>query len=112
MDFRIASSLSQHRARVMSTRSFSPIGAPAKPRCFLKPGLARRQPPGMSDSRIRRIPADRLVLDIHDLVVGVEQFDAMAVRVAHVDVHRVSRPMPPRTALDASAKAEFARDIA
>src|SRR5207249_2748734 len=68
--------------------------------------------PGMGDRRVRRVPGNRLVLDVHDLVMGVEQLDAMAVRVAHIDVHRMPRPMPPRTALDAGPIAEFTRDVA
>src|SRR6516225_8413266 len=36
----------------------------------------------------------------------------MAVRIAEVHEHRVSRPVASRSALDASAEAECARDIA
>src|SRR6478672_3017511 len=42
----------------------------------------------------------------------VEQLDAMPVRIAEIDERRVTRAMPPRPALDRSAKAELARDIA
>src|SRR5258705_12036922 len=36
---------------------------------------------------VRRVPANRLVLDIHDLVVGIKQLDAMAVRVELFNTH-------------------------
>ena len=61
---------------------------------------------------VRGIPGDRLVLDIHDLVVGVEQFDAVAVGIAHIDVHRMPRSVPPRATFDAGAETEFAGEIA
>src|SRR5262249_40194342 len=40
-----------------------------------------------------RVPAHRLVLDVHHLVMGIEELDAVAVRIAHVDEERVARAM-------------------
>src|SRR3954452_1852580 len=69
-------------------------------RGLLEPGFACRQAPGEGEMGVRRIPADRLVLDVHDLVVGIEQLDAMAIGIAHIDIHPVARSVPSRAALD------------
>ena len=44
--------------------------------------------------------------------VGREQLHAVAVRIAHVGVKRVSRPVASRPALDVEAVAELTRDVA
>src|SRR5262249_18959332 len=45
---------------------------------------------------VARVPAHRLVLDVHHLVMGIEQLDAVTVGVAHVDEERVAGTMAAR----------------
>ena len=53
---------------------------------------------------IGRIPTDGLVLHVHDLVVGVEQFNPVAVGIAEVNVHGMPRAMTAGPALDLAAE--------
>src|SRR5439155_23394218 len=61
---------------------------------------------------VARVPAHRLVLDVHDLVVGIEQLDAVSVRIAHVDEERMAGTMAARAELDVGGKAHLAGKIA
>src|SRR3981081_770818 len=75
------------------------------------PLAARRQPPG-AIARIGGVPAHRLVLDIHHLVMRVEQLDAMPVGLAEIDEQRMPRGASAGSVLQVSAEAERARDVA
>src|SRR5690349_24331696 len=75
------------------------------------PGTARRQPPG-AVARVGGVPAHRLVLDVHHLVMGVEQLDPMAVWIAEVDEQRMAGTVPARAVLEVLAETERARDVA
>jgi hypothetical protein len=78
---------------------------------FDEPLLAgRKLPPPLHGQA--RIPAHRLVLDVHDLVMGVEQLDAMPVGIAHVDEERVPRTVPAGTKLDVRGKTHLRGEIA
>src|SRR5262245_30190341 len=50
-------------------------------RCLREPFLLRRQAPRHHPLRVGRVPAHGLDLDVHRLIVGVEQLDAVAVRI-------------------------------
>src|SRR3981189_3972249 len=75
------------------------------------PLAARRQPPG-AIARIGSVPAHRLVLDIHHLVMGVEQLDAMPVGIAEIGEQRMPGAVTAGTVLQIPAEAERARDVA
>src|SRR5215468_12320560 len=53
----------------------------------------RRQLPAALHG-LARVPAHRLVLDVHHLVMGIEQLDAMTIGIAHIDEERVAGPVP------------------
>ena len=55
---------------------------------------ARRQLPAPPRG-MAQVPAQRLDLYVHDLVMGVEQLDPVPVGIAQVDEQRVARPVPP-----------------
>src|SRR6266436_2079224 len=61
---------------------------------------------------VARVPAHRLVLDVHHLVMGVEQLDAVTVRIAHIDEERVAWAMAARSELDIGGKAHLGGEIA
>src|SRR5262245_857932 len=75
------------------------------------PLAARRPAPG-TVARVGRVPAHRLVLDVHHLVVRIEQLDAVPVGIAEVDEQRVPRTVPARTVLEIATEAERAGDVA
>src|SRR5579863_7584067 len=76
-----------------------------------EPLRPRRQLPAPLAGK-RRVPAHRLVLDVDALIMGVEQFDAMAVRIAHIDEQRVTRSVPARAKFDVLGKAHSGGKIA
>ena len=53
---------------------------------------------------IGRIPTDGLVLHVHDLVVAVEQFNPVAVRIAEVHVHSMPWTMTAGPTFDLAAE--------
>src|SRR5258708_28320724 len=61
---------------------------------------------------LARVPAHRFVLDVHHLVMGIEQLDAVSVRIAQVDEERVAGAMATRPELDIGGKAHFGGEIA
>src|SRR5580700_5918356 len=75
------------------------------------PLALRRQAPAALP-RVGGIPPHRLVLLVHHLIMGIEQFDAMAVGIAEVDEQRVARTVAAGTVLDALAEAEAAEHVA
>src|SRR5215213_10206046 len=52
---------------------------------FLKPGFRRRLPPQRLALWVIQRPADRLVIGVDGEIVGCEQLDAVALRIAHVE---------------------------
>src|SRR5580692_5490235 len=72
-------------------------------------GASRQLPATLAGDR--RVPAYRLVLDIHALIVCIEQLDAMAVGVAHVNEKRETGAMPARAVLDIVGKAHLGSQI-
>src|SRR5476651_2239392 len=82
-----------------------------KARGFLEPCPLRRKSP-RPVAHIGKIPAHGFVLEVHHLVVRVEHFDAVPIRIAEISEQSMARPMPARPELKISAEAETARDIA
>ena len=78
---------------------------------FGEPHRPRRQLPAALAGD-GSVPAHRLVLDVHALIMRVEQLDAVAVGIAHIDEQRQPRPMPPRTELDVFGKTQIRGEIA
>src|SRR5580704_18400017 len=77
-------SLERHRIALMRRLARLDAGEAAG---FGEPHGARRQLPAplAGDGGV---PAHRLVLDVHALVMRIEQLDAMAVGIAHIDEQR------------------------
>src|SRR2546427_12456538 len=69
-----------------------------------EPLLPRRKLPASLHGKAR-IPAHRRVLDVHHLIMRIEQFDAVAVRIAQIDEQRVARAMSAGPELDVGGKA-------
>ena len=76
------------------------------------PLLQRRQPPAGVGAHRRRVPADRLDLDVDGLVVAVEDLHPVPVRVAQVGEQHAARPVPARAALDTVAVAVDPGEVA
>src|SRR5215472_18020090 len=75
------------------------------------PRAARRQAPG-AVAGVGGVPAHRLVLDVHHLIVGVEELDAVPVGIAEIDEQRMAGAVPAGPMLEIAPEAERARDIA
>src|SRR6516164_6127323 len=61
---------------------------------------------------LARVPAYRFVLDVHHLVMSIEELDAVSVRIAQVDEERVAGAMAARPELDIGGKAHLGGQIA
>src|SRR5262245_19196542 len=76
-----------------------------------EPSPSRRKLPS-AFHRLARIPTHRLVLDIHHLVVGIEQLDAVSVGIAQVHEERVTGSMAARPEFDIGGKTHLGREVA
>src|SRR5689334_12947092 len=82
-----------------------PSCASGKLRCLFAPAFGRHRPPAAGIAAGRALPAERFILDVHRLIVVVEELDAMAVRIAQIEEARIAgTEMPPRTPFDLFAE--------
>src|SRR5262249_39124909 len=92
-------------------RAGSRGSTPAKRLASTKPLPPRRQLPAALHG-VARVPAHPFVLHVPPLVMGVEQFDAVTVRIAHIDEERVAGTMAAGPEFDIGGKAHLGGEIA
>src|SRR5215467_1244973 len=78
---------------------------------FVEPHGARGQLPTALAGE-GSVPTYRFVVDVHCLVVGVEQLNAMPVGIAHVDEQRVTGAVAARSVLNVLSKSHVESEIA
>src|SRR5262249_49636928 len=96
--------------RVAFARGLTRLDA-CKPARLDEPLLPRRKLPAALHG-VARVPAHRFVLDVHHLIVSVEELDAVSVRIAQVDEERVAWTMAAGPELDIGGKAHLGGEIA